>query len=176
MFSVIAGCGYRKTVPLYPGPLPAITFSPGVKEMKRQNGKKFAEKHESNAPVNEKIKDTIMHRAKNNDLSCAVAFKIAAELNVSPAEVGKTADLMEISLVKCQLGLFGYTPEKKIVKPKAAANPDLATAIQDARVEGRLPCESAWEIARRFDVSKMTVSSVCEQLNIKVKPCQLGAF
>ena len=117
-----------------------------------------------------------MRRAKNNELSCAAAFKISAELNVSPAEVGKTADLMEISLVKCQLGLFGYTPEKKIVKPKAAANPDLANAIRDARVDGKLPCESAWEIARRFDVSKMTVSSVCEQLNIKVKPCQLGAF
>ncbi len=35
---------------------------------------------------------------------------------------------------------------------------------------------NAWEIARRFDVSKMRVSSVCEQLNIKIKPCQLGAF
>jgi len=144
--------------------------------MKRQKGKKFAEKHESNAPVNEKIKDLIMRRAKNNELSCAAAFKIAAELKVSPAEMGKTADLMEISLVKCQLGLFGYTPEKKIVKPKAAANPDLESAIRDARVAGKISCESAWEIARRFDVSKMTISSVCEQLNIKVKPCQLGAF
>jgi len=144
--------------------------------MKRQKGKKFAEKHESNTPLNEKIKNPIMRRAKNNELSCAAAFKIAAELDVSPAEVGKTADLMEISLVKCQLGLFGYTPEKKIVKPKAAANPDLESAIRDARVDGKLSCENAWEIARRFDVSKMTVSSVCEQLNIKVKPCQLGAF
>jgi len=144
--------------------------------MKREKGKKFAEKHESEAPINRKIKDSVMGGAKNNELSCAAAFKISAELNVSPAEVGKTADLMETSLVKCQLGLFGYTPEKKIVKPKAAANPDLANAIRDARVDGKLPCESAWEIARRFDVSKMTVSSVCEQLNIKVKPCQLGAF
>jgi hypothetical protein len=79
-------------------------------------------------------------------------------------------------LVKCQLGLFGYTPEKKIVKPKATENPDLASAIRDARVDGKLSCENAWEIARRFDVSKMRVSSVCEQLKIKVKPCQLGAF
>jgi hypothetical protein len=81
-----------------------------------------------------------------------------------------------MELVKCQLGLFGYTPEKKIVKPAAAENPDLTSAIQDARVDGDLSCKTAWEIARRFDVSKMKVSSVCEQLKIKVKPCQLGAF
>jgi hypothetical protein len=144
--------------------------------MKQPMGEKYAKKHESGAPVNEKIKDQIMRRTKNNELPCAVAFKIAAELNVSPAEVGKTADLLEIMLVKCQLGLFGYTPAKKIVKPKAAENPDLEGAIRDTCVDGYLPCENAWEIARRFNVSKMSVSSVCEQLNIKVKPCQLGAF
>ncbi len=144
--------------------------------MKQQKGNKFAEKHEPNAQLNEEIKDHIIRQTKNNELPCAVAFKIAAELNVSPAEVGKTADLLEMMLVKCQLGLFGYTPEKKIVKPKAAKNPDLASAIQDARVDGNLSCEKAWEIARRFDVSKMKVSSICEQLKIKVKPCQIGAF
>ena len=144
--------------------------------MKQQKGNKFADKHESNAQLNEEIKDHIIRQTKNNELPCAVAFKIAAELNVSPAEVGKTADLLEMMLVKCQLGLFGYKPEKKIVKPKAAENPDLASAIQDARVDGNLSCEKAWEIARRFDVSKMKVSSICEQLKIKVKPCQIGAF
>ena len=144
--------------------------------MKQQKGKKFAEKHESNAQLNEEIKGRIVRRTKNNKLPCAVAFKIAAELNVSPAEVGKTADLLEMMLIKCQLGLFGYTPEKKIVKPKAADNPDLTSAIQDARVDGLLSCENAWEIVRRLDVSKMRVSSVCEHLKIKVKPCQLGAF
>ena len=144
--------------------------------MQREEGQKFAEKHESNTQLNEKIKDHIIRQTKNNELPCAVAFKIAAELNVSAAEVGKTADLLELMLVKCQLGLFGYTPQKKIVKPKAAENPDLTSAIRDARVDGKLSCENAWEIARRFDVSKMRVSSVCEQLKIKVKPCQLGAF
>ena len=144
--------------------------------MSRKKGEKFAEKHESNARINEEIKNQIIRRAQNNEISCEVAHKIAADLNVSPAEVGKTADLLEMMLVKCQLGLFGYTPEKKIVRPDAAENPDLTSAIQDARVGGNLSCENAWEIARRFDVSKMKVSSVCEQLKIKIKPCQLGAF
>ena len=144
--------------------------------MTQQKDKKYAKKHESNAQLNEEIKDHIIRQAKNNELPCAVAFKIVAELNVSPAEVGKTADLLEMMLVKCQLGLFGYTPEKMIVKPKSAENTDLTSDIKDAPVNGKLPCENAWKIARRFGVSKMKVSSVCEHLKIKVKPCQLGAF
>lgn len=144
--------------------------------MALENDKKYAEKHEPHARLNQKLKDPIMRRTKNKQLPCAVAFKIAAELNVSPAEVGKTADLLELELIKCQLGLFGYTPQKKIVKAKEAEDPDLTNAILASRVEGKLPCEKAWEIARRFDVPKMRVSSICEHLGIKIKPCQLGAF
>lgn len=144
--------------------------------MKHQKGQKFADKHGVDVRVNELIKEHIIGQTKNNELACAKAFKIADELNVSAAEVGKTADLLNMKLVKCQLGLFGYTPEKKIVKPKAASTIKLESAIQDSLAEGALPCAKAWEIARNFDISKMTVSAVCEQLKIKIKPCQLGAF
>ena len=144
--------------------------------MSQQKGKKFAEKHESNAQVNEKIKDHILRQTKNNELPCAVAHKIAADLNVSPAEVGKTADLLEMMLVKCQLGLFGYRPGKKAVKPKSPQSQDLAEAIRAALVEKKLSCRAAWDIAHRFNLPKMAVSAACEALNIKIKPCQLGAF
>ena len=139
-------------------------------------GQKFADKHGVDVRVNELIKEHIVGQTKNNEMACAKAFKIADELNVSAAEVGKTADLLNMKLVKCQLGLFGYTPEKKIVKPKATSSIKLESAIQDSLVEGALPCARAWEIARNFDISKMAVSAVCEQLKIKIKPCQLGAF
>ena len=144
--------------------------------MTRQKGQKFADKHAPKTAIDERIRDRINHHAKNNELPCALAFKIADELNVSPAEVGTTTDLLEMMLVKCQLGLFGYSPSKKIVKPKAPENQNLERAIRDALVEGDLSCERAWEIARSFDVPKMTVSAACEQLKIKIKPCQLGAF
>ena len=90
--------------------------------------------------------------------------------------MGKAADLMEIKLVKCQLGLFGYEPVKKIVKPKPAANTDLEKAIRSSLVDGKLSCEAAWEIAHEFNISKMSVSAICEALKIKITPCQLGAF
>ena len=144
--------------------------------MTRQKGQKFSDKHAPNTQLDEQIRDHINRHAKNNEIPCALAFKIADELNVSPAEVGKTADLLEMMLAKCQLGLFGYSPSKKVVKPKAPENQDLERAIRDALVDGDLSCEKAWEIAHSFDVPKMRVSAVCEQLKIKVKPCQLGAF
>ena len=144
--------------------------------MTRQKGQKFADKHGSNTQLSERIKDQIDRQAKNNELPCAVAFNIADELNVSAAEVGKTADLLEIMLVKCQLGLFGYSPEKKIVKPQTPENQNLESTIRDSLVDGKLSCERAWEISRSLDVPKMTVSAACEQLGIKIAPCQLGAF
>jgi hypothetical protein len=144
--------------------------------MTRQKGQKFADKHAPHTPLDEQVKDHINRHARKNALPCALAFKISKELNVSPAQVGKTVDLLEMALVKCQLGLFGYSPSKKIVKPKAPENQKLEGAIRDALVNGYLSCEKAWEIARRFDVPKMAVSAACEQLQIKIKPCQLGAF
>ena len=42
--------------------------------------------------------------------------------------------------------------------------------------EKKLSCRAAWDIAHRFKVPKMAVSAACEALNIKIKPCQLGAF
>jgi hypothetical protein len=105
-----------------------------------------------------------------------VAFQIAAELEVSPDEIGKTVDLLDLKLNKCQLGLFGYKPHKKKVTARAPENRQMVEAIQNALVDGRLPCRDAWAIASRFKAPKMAVSGVCESLSIKIKPCQLGAF
>ena len=136
----------------------------------------FAEKHKPGETPDGAIKNEIVKHSKNEEISCAVAFKIANDLGAPAAEVGKTIDLINYKLVKCQLGLFGYQPEKKIVKTKDTSNKNLKDTIRSEMVSERLPCKSAWEIAARFKVRKMTVSSICEALNIKIKPCQLGAF
>lgn len=144
--------------------------------MKLGNGQKFSDKHGPDARPDEKIREKIILRAKEGHLPCAVAFKIAAELAVSPAEVGKTVDLMEWRLSKCQLGLFGYQPEKKIVKPATPENPAITDAIRQRLVDGKISCKDVWEIADKFGVPKMSVSAAGEALNIKIKTCQLGAF
>lgn len=144
--------------------------------MKRQKGQKFSQKHGNHAVVDPSIKEKILTRAKGGELPCAVAFKLVEELNQTPAEIGKTADLLDIELVKCQLGLFGYKPEKKIVTSKLPDDPKLEDAIRKSLVDGNLSCKQAWDIALKLGVTKMTVSAACEALIVKIKPCQLGAF
>ena len=120
--------------------------------------------------------EAITANLKDGMLPCAVAFKIAAREQVPPLEVGKAADSREIPLAKCQLGLFGYKPEKKIVKAEAEASPELLAALKGALENDRLPCAALWRIADQFKMTKMKVSAVCEGHAIKIKPCQLGAF
>jgi hypothetical protein len=144
--------------------------------MTLETGKKFSAKHASDAQADPAVKNMLANKTQNGEIACAVAFQIAEELKVTPADIGKTMDLMELKLIKCQLGLFGYGPDKKRVTPKPPENRRMEEAIQSALVDTKLACRDAWEIARRFKVPKMAVSAACEALNIKIKPCQLGAF
>jgi hypothetical protein len=138
----------------------------------------FAAKHsqDSKGGVDAAIRAKLEKETREGTLSCAAAFSLAADLNRSPAEIGKAADLLGIRLVKCQLGLFGYSPEKKIVRPAATVDPPLQEAIHGDLQGGRLACRNAWDLAERFRLPRMAVSAACEALGIKVKPCQLGAF
>ena len=138
--------------------------------------KKLADKHRSDKKPDSLIKYEILKHSLNSELSCASAFLIAKKLNVSPGRVGMITDSINCRLVKCRMGLFGYRPDKKIVKPVKTANQNLKNTITDNLVEGKLECKIAWDIASRFKVNKMTVSGICEDMNIKINECQLGAF
>ena len=77
--------------------------------------KRFSEKHPSGSGVSEEIKARLMQEASSGELPCAVAFKIASETHTQPEDVGRAADLLDMRLTQCQLGLFGYSPAKRIV-------------------------------------------------------------
>ena len=136
----------------------------------------FAKKHGPGAKANPKIEAALRQEVSSGELPCAVAFKIAFDLNVQPKEVGHVADLLEMRLTKCQLGLFGYQPAKRIVKPAEHVSGDLEKAIKERLDHGRLPCVSAWNIANDLGIRKMKVSSACQALGIKISACQIGAF
>lgn len=136
----------------------------------------YAAKHPPGTEADARIADAVRASAKDGSLSCAAAHRIATDLGVHPSEVGKTLDLLEFRIVKCQLGLFGYQPEKKIVAPAETVSPELRDALTAALVDDRLPCASAWTIADRFGMTRMAVAAACEKMNLRVSPCQLGAF
>jgi len=144
--------------------------------MTDENRGHFAKKHQPGAKANPDIEAALRQRASGGELPCALAFKIASDLNVAPKEVGRVADLLEMRVTKCQLGLFGYQPAKRIVQPADQVSEDLERAIRERLKDGRLPCTSAWSIANDLSLRKMEVSSACQALGIKISSCQIGAF
>lgn len=130
----------------------------------------------SAADLDPSVREALMGRSRDGRLACAAAFDIAQELKRPPAEIGQAMDRAALRIVKCQLGLFGYAPEKKIVQAAGSVQPDLQEAIRARLEDGRLSCRNAWDIAQALKVPKMAVSAACEALKLKIKPCQLGAF
>jgi hypothetical protein len=56
--------------------------------------------------MEDKLREEIKKKAKNNRLPCPVARKIAEELSVSYKEVGRVADELKIKIAGCELGCF----------------------------------------------------------------------
>ena len=136
----------------------------------------YARKHQPGRKVKPEVAEAVKQHASKGVISCTAAFRITKDLQVPPAEVGFTLDALEIPIAKCQLGLYGYTPEKRVVKPAETVSQAVEEVIRNALVNERLPCAGAWEIAEMFGMGKMEVSSACEALGIKISSCQLGAF
>lgn len=144
--------------------------------MTHEDAGRYTAKHPEGAAPDARIAEALKTKVKDGKVSCAAAHGIAKELSVLPKEVGRTMDLMELRIVKCQMGLFGYSPEKKIVKPAETVSAELEAAISGVLDNGRLACRAAWDMADRFGISRLEMAAACEALAIKVSPCQIGAF
>jgi hypothetical protein len=136
----------------------------------------FAAKHPQGTVVSDELRQAVTKKSSDQSITCAKAHNIAQDLAVSPQEVGKAIDLLECHIRKCQLGLFGYSPEKKIARPAGDVPADFADIISPYLKNGRLACAKAWELAENRGVSRLKFCAFCEALNIKISPCQLGAF
>ena len=144
--------------------------------MTREDKGHFSAKHPAERKLNPDVARAVKARVEERGLPCPAAFEIAAELGVPAEEVGFTADRLEISLIFCQLGLHGYLPESKCLKPAESVSSELESVIQERTVDGRLPCRAAWDIAAEQGMEKMDVAAACELLEVKIISCQLGAF
>jgi hypothetical protein len=147
--------------------------------MTHEDAGKYAAKHPPHRERNEQVAKAIREKCPYGALGCAMAEKIAKELEVKMAEVGMTADLLEIKIKECQLGLFGWGDKPGHGKDIQAADSvpvELKSAIEKAVVNGTVSCAAAWRIADQLSVKRRVVSAACEALRLKIRPCQLGAF
>lgn len=144
--------------------------------MTHEDAGHYAAKHPAGTEPDPKVAASLRARAENERISCAVAFAVAADLGVTASELGRALDLLEYRITHCQLGLFGYSPEKKIVTAAAEVSDELSSRLRDAVSEGRIACAACWRIAEALGLGKMATSAACECLGLKIGPCQLGAF
>lgn len=142
----------------------------------REDKGQYKKKHGEEAVADRDIAAAVQQKIVNGKISCVEASTIAQDLRKPMIEVGLTLDLLEVSINKCQLGLFGYYPKKKILSPAQSIDPKLEEAIRQKQIKGFLSCVTAWEIAEAFALPKIEVASVCEALGIKINACQLGSF
>jgi hypothetical protein len=136
----------------------------------------YAAKHPKGAEPDPRIVDVLKTKMKDGGVSCAAAHKTSEQLSVPPTAVGRTMDLLELRIVKCQMGLFGYSPVKKIVEPAEAVTPEIRAAVSAETMNGRLACRTAWDIADRLGITRLALAAACEAMAVKVSPCQIGAF
>jgi hypothetical protein len=148
----------------------------GGKSMTHKDKGSYAKKRSLELKLNPAIAEAVKQGVSDGKISCTAAFKVADKLKATPGEVGAAIDLLEIPVIKCQLGLFGYGPPDKRVIAAGTVSPALEAAIRESMVKEKLPCASAWKMAVKFNMAKREISSACETLRIKISSCQLGTF
>jgi hypothetical protein len=147
--------------------------------MTHKDAGKYAAKHPSSKALNETVARMVREKSPGGELACAMAEKISKELGVEIPEVGFTADLLEIKIKKCQLGLFGYGKKPNHGNDIQAANSvseEMKGAIEETAENGEVTCAALWMIADRLGTKRKEVSVACDTLKIKIRECQLGAF
>lgn len=136
----------------------------------------FRAKHPAHTTVDNAIMTQVAEKMVNGVMSCKTAHEIAQALGVAPSLVGVAIDIRNCRIKGCRLGLFGYGKVKTIALEGPQAPSNLKAAIENAVTHNRLSCLSAWQIARKQGISRLEMGRACEQLEIKITDCQLGAF
>jgi hypothetical protein len=147
--------------------------------MAHEDAGKYAAKHPPGTTLNEQIAKAIREKSSDGKLVCAMGEKISKELKVSIAEVGITADLLEMKIKECQLGLFGWGEKPshgKDIQASDSVSIEIKSALEKASVNGIVTCAALWTIADQLGVKRKIVSTACETLRLKIRSCQLGTF
>lgn len=135
----------------------------------------YSKKH-SDSSINPNAETLLTAEAKHGKITCVAVHRIAKKLGITPPKAGVQVDLLELRLIRCSLGLFGYGKGVKMIQPVDSIPQDLENLLGLASHEGRISCHDCWRIAKELKISRIEVSSACEFKDLRIKPCQLGAF
>jgi len=142
------------------------------------HGARTASSGEEEANTMSLIEDRLREAAQEGSIGCAKLFEIAAELGETPALIGAEASRIELRVVHCQLGAFGYDDfgERRLLHPLSEVPDLVAKALSKGVIDGKLSCAVAWRIARGFALPRLVIGCAAETEGLRIGPCQLGCF
>ncbi|OQY02240.1 MAG: hypothetical protein B6I26_01445 [Desulfobacteraceae bacterium 4572_130] len=143
--------------------------------MTKKHAKDYAIKH-SGKRINKKAEKIIKQKSKDEKITCKSLHIAAKEIGITPSDAGIQIDLMGLKLIECQLGVFGYLPNGKILKKEIKFSKQVEKIIEKNTQNGKIICKKCWEIAKNLKMKKLDISSIANIKNIKIKNCQLGAY
>jgi hypothetical protein len=139
----------------------------------------YALKHTEQS-ISPEVANALKNKAVEGRISCAAVHAIAGSFHMPPSEVGVQADLIEIRLTQCILGLFGHEREKQGNRKNLDIHVHLSSELREVILkqakDKKISCVECWDIARQLKLKPSHVSSACEKMGVKIKPCQIGAF
>ncbi|MCP4117333.1 MAG: hypothetical protein GY737_18445 [Desulfobacteraceae bacterium] len=135
----------------------------------------YTKKH-SDKQIDPEAKQLLEASAGQGKITCASVHGAAKTLGITPAEAGAQADLLELRLIRCSLGLFGHDTGANTLPPMETVPETLAQLLDQTSDDGRISCRDCWNIAKTLKLKRMEVASACEARGLRIKPCQLGAF
>lgn len=147
--------------------------------MTHEDEGRYGLKHPPGTKPDEEIVKAIREKSQAGEFTCAMAEKISKEMKVTMAEVGRTSDLIEVKIKKCQLGLFGWGGKQGHGKAIEAVFPvpeEIKKVLEASAEKRAVTCATLWEIADRLGMERRAISSACEALGLKIRDCQLGTF
>ncbi len=109
-------------------------------------------------------------------LPCAVAFKAARKLQVTPGVVGDVVDRLGIRIINCQLGCFIVEKAVHDDLDSKIVRENVMERVKSSLVDGRLPCAAAFAAGKELRASLKEVGDAANKLKVKIVDCQLGCF
>ncbi len=135
----------------------------------------YAKKHEDQT-IDPNVKPLLEQKAENGTISCANVHSVAEKSGITPEKAGIQTDLLELRVVKCQLGLFGHPAEGTQPDPDVELSAELDQKLENSSENGRITCRDCWKIADGMKINRNRVGAACDKKNLKIKQCQIGAF
>ncbi|MBI4296007.1 MAG: hypothetical protein HY667_02680 [Chloroflexi bacterium] len=124
----------------------------------------------------ELLEEEVTASLVEGSLPCAVAFKVARKLQVTPRVVGDVADTLGIRIVNCQLGCFIVEKAVHGDVDSLLVSETVMGRVKSSLIDGRLSCPAAFKVSRELKVARQEVGDAANKLRVKIVSCQLSCF